>query len=98
MCFQRVVPGGKKDKAEKRDVDDDAEVDEELWQRLRAWRLEQARSQGVPPYFILHKATLRRIAARRPADLDELASIKGIGPSKLEKYGQEVLSVVKGVK
>ena len=83
-----------KDKAEKRDVGDETEVDEELWQRLRAWQLEQARSQGVSPYFILQRATLRRIAALRPASLDELASIKGIGPSKLEKYGQEVLALV----
>ncbi len=87
-----------KDKVEKQDIADEAEVDEELWQRLRAWRLEQARSQGVPLHFVFHKATLRRIAALRPADLDELASIKGIGPSKLEKYGQEVLSIVNGVK
>jgi ATP-dependent DNA helicase RecQ len=85
---------GEKGKAEKRDVGDEAEVDEELWQRLRAWQLEQARSQGVPPHFILHKATLRRIAALRPSNLDELASIKGIGPSKLEEYGQEVLALL----
>jgi ATP-dependent DNA helicase RecQ len=88
---------GEKDKAEKRDVDDDAQVDEELWQRLRTWRLEQAQAQEVPAFVIFHDATLRRIAALRPANLDELASIKGIGPSKLEKYGQEVLRIVKGV-
>ena len=88
----------KKDKAGKRDIADDVEIDEELWQRLRAWRLEQAQAQEVPAFVIFQDATLRRIAARRPADLDELASIKGIGPGKLEKYGQEVLSVVKSVK
>jgi superfamily II DNA helicase RecQ len=69
-------------------------VDEELWQRLRAWRLEQARAQEVPAFVIFHDATLRRIAALRPADLNELASIKGIGPDKLEKYGREVLALV----
>ena len=86
-----------KDKAEKREVGDETEVDEELWQRLRAWRLEQAQAQEVPAFVIFHDATLRRIAALRPADLNELASIKGIGPSKLEKYGQEVLSIVNSV-
>jgi len=85
---------GDKGKAEKRDVSDEAEVDEELWQRLRAWRREQAQAQEVPAFVIFHDATLRRIAALRPADLDELASIKGTGPSKLEKYGQEVLALV----
>jgi ATP-dependent DNA helicase RecQ len=89
---------GKRDKAEKQDIADDAQVDEELWQRLRAWRLEQAQAQEVPAFVIFHDATLRRIAALRPANLNELAAIKGIGPSKLEKYGQEVLRIVKDVK
>jgi len=83
-----------KDKAEKQEVADEAEADEELWQRLRAWRREQAQAQEVPAFVIFHDATLRRIAALRPANLNELASIKGIGPSKLEKYGQEVLALV----
>jgi ATP-dependent DNA helicase RecQ len=83
-----------KGKAEKQDIADEAEVDEELWQRLRAWRLEQAQAQEVPAFVIFHDTTLRRIAALRPANLDELASVKGIGPSKLEKYGQEVLRIV----
>jgi ATP-dependent DNA helicase RecQ len=87
-----------KDKVEERDIGDEVEVDEELWRRLRAWRLEQAQAQEVPAFVIFHDTTLRRIAALRPANLDELASIKGIGPNKLEKYGQEVLSIVNGVK
>jgi ATP-dependent DNA helicase RecQ len=87
-----------KGKAEKRDIADDTQVDEELWQRLRAWRREQAQAQEVPPYVIFHDTTLRRIAALRPANLDELASIKGVGPGKLEKYGREVLSIVNDVK
>jgi ATP-dependent DNA helicase RecQ len=92
------VAKAEKDKAEKQDVGDGTEVDEELWQRLRAWRLEQAQVQDVPAFVIFHDTTLRRIAALRPADLNELASIKGIGPSKMEKYGQEVLGIVNGDK
>jgi ATP-dependent DNA helicase RecQ len=88
----------KKDKAGKRDMADDAQVDEELWRRLRTWRREQAQTQEVPAFVIFHDVTLRRIAALRPANLDELASIKGIGPSKLEKYGQEVLRIIHSVK
>jgi ATP-dependent DNA helicase RecQ len=87
-----------KDKAKKRDVGDEAEVDEELWQRLQAWRLEQARSQKVSAFVIFHDATLRRIATLRPANREELAAIKGIGPGKLEKYGQEVLRIVNSAK
>jgi ATP-dependent DNA helicase RecQ len=87
-----------KGKAEKRDIADDAQVDEELWQRLRAWRREQARAQEMPAFAIFHDTTLRRIAALRPADLNELAAIKGVGPGKLEKYGREVLSIVHSIK
>jgi ATP-dependent DNA helicase RecQ len=49
----------------------------------------------VPPYVIFHDTTLREIAAVRPATLDELAQIKGVGASKLARYGVGVLEVVR---
>ena len=58
---------------------------------LRAWRLEQARAQGLPPYLIFADSVLRDIAAVRPATLGELSRIKGVGASKLERYGADVL-------
>jgi ATP-dependent DNA helicase RecQ len=51
---------------------------------------------GKPPFVIFHDATLKRIAACRPTDLDGLAAIKGVGPHKLEQYGQSVLAIVAG--
>jgi len=69
-----------------------------LWQTLRQWRLETARSEGVPPYVIFHDATLAAIAARRPRTLDELGRISGIGQHKQAKYGQAVLTVLTAAK
>ncbi|HEX3884437.1 MAG TPA: DNA helicase RecQ [Stellaceae bacterium] len=68
---------------------------EALWQALRAWRLEEARRQELPPYVIFHDATLIEVARRRPATLDALADIPGIGRSKLDRYGEALLGVIR---
>jgi ATP-dependent DNA helicase RecQ len=62
--------------------------------RLRAWRLETARAQGVPPYVIFHDAHLAEIARRAPSDLDELRDVPGVGASKLDRYGPAVLDAL----
>jgi ATP-dependent DNA helicase RecQ len=69
---------------------------ESLFEALRAWRAGEAKKQAVPPYVIFHDAVLREVAAVRPASLDELAQIKGVGASKLQRYGVAVLEVVGG--
>jgi len=73
---------------------EDAEVDGALLTALKNWRREQARQQGVPPYVVFHDRTLVELAARRPADLDALAGIGGIGAAKLERYGTALLMVL----
>ncbi len=65
-----------------------------LFEALRAWRLERARADAVPPYVIFHDTTLAAIAERRPRSLADLAGIPGIGPTKLDRYGEELISVV----
>jgi ATP-dependent DNA helicase RecQ len=65
-----------------------------VFERLRAWRGATAKEQGVPAYVIFHDATLREIATRKPAGLDELAAISGIGENKLAKYGEGVLATL----
>ncbi len=67
-----------------------------LFEALRAWRLERARADAVPPYVIFHDSTLATIAERRPRSLADLAGIPGIGPTKLDRYGEELISVVVG--
>jgi DNA helicase-2/ATP-dependent DNA helicase PcrA len=63
-------------------------------ERLRAWRLERARADGVPPYVVFHDSVLHAIADARPSSLGELSEISGIGPAKLERYGDAVLSAL----
>ena len=65
-----------------------------LFEALRTWRASAARAQGVPPYVIFHDTVLREIAAVQPVSLDELGQIKGVGASKLQRYGVEVLAVL----
>jgi ATP-dependent DNA helicase RecQ len=69
-------------------------VDASLLAALKAWRLQQAREQAVPPYVVFHDRTLLEIAARLPADLDALSQVSGVGAAKLERYGQAVLQVL----
>ena len=71
---------------------DDAQ--QELYQRLRAWRSEVAKEQGVPAYVVFSDATLAGIAASRPADEAGLRGVSGVGDAKLERYGAAVLEVV----
>ena len=61
---------------------------------LKAWRLERARADDVPAYLVFHNMTLEEIAARRPRSLDELAAVPGVGPAKLERYGEGVLAAL----
>ena len=61
---------------------------------LRAWRLERAKADEVPAYVVFHNATLAEIAERKPRTLAELAAVPGVGPSKLERYGEELLAAL----
>ena len=62
---------------------------------LRAWRLERARADAVPPYVIAHDATLAAIAEQRPDSELRLRGIAGMGPVKVERYGSDILRVVR---
>jgi len=65
---------------------------------LRAWRIEQARRRGVPPYVILHDRTLDAIASSLPSSRDDLRDLPGIGPAKLASYGAAILDLVASVR
>lgn len=69
---------------------------EPLFERLRAWRAATAKEQSVPPYVIFHDKTLRAIAVLSPTTLDQLGTVSGVGQSKLTKFGDDVLSVIRG--
>jgi DNA helicase-2/ATP-dependent DNA helicase PcrA len=61
---------------------------------LKAWRRERARADKVSAFIVASNAVLRSIAIRRPATLAELATVDGIGPTKLDLYGDEILALL----
>ena len=68
--------------------------DEKLLKALKEWRRERAGEGGVPAFVIVHDSVLAEISAVKPRSLDELARIKGIGESKLTRFGDAVLRIV----
>jgi DNA helicase-2/ATP-dependent DNA helicase PcrA len=65
------------------------------YEALRVWRLRRSKADDLPAYVIFHNTTLAEIAARGPTSLAELALVPGVGPSKLERYGDEVLAALR---
>jgi ATP-dependent DNA helicase RecQ len=70
-------------------------VDGALFERLRAVRLDTARSRGVPPYVIFHDVTLREMARLRPTTLDALLTVKGVGARKADDLGDVFLAAIR---
>ena len=69
-------------------------ADNALLDRLKEWRRNEAQSQGVPAYVILHDSSLTEMAGLRPASDDALAQIGGIGAKKLERYGAALIKLI----
>ena len=66
----------------------------DAFKALRSWRAQRARVDNVPAYVVFHDSTLEEIARSNPRSPRQLAAISGIGPTKLERYGAEVISVL----
>jgi ATP-dependent DNA helicase RecQ len=87
---------GKRDLASVRSpLDSLAGESVDVFQALREWRKGIAKEHGVPAYTVFHDATLQEIARLMPASLDGLRGISGIGATKLERYGEPLLKVVR---
>ena len=69
-------------------------ADRELFERLREWRATEAARLSRPAYTILHDTTLVAIATAKPRDLRQLTLLRGIGATKVQSYGPQVLAVV----
>jgi ATP-dependent DNA helicase RecQ len=67
-----------------------------LFERLRSWRAQAARERGTPAYVIALDRTLQDIVAKKPARLEELARVAGLGPARVELYGAQILALVRG--
>ena len=74
---------------------DMADVDTSLLSRLKTLRLDLAKARNVPAYIVFSDATLAEMAATKPADLTEMADINGVGPKKLDEYGQIFLDAIR---
>jgi ATP-dependent DNA helicase RecQ len=67
-----------------------------VFERLRAWRAATAKEKGVPAYVVFHDATLREIATRIPTTLGELGTVTGVGTTKRDAYGPQILETLHG--
>ncbi len=67
----------------------------ERWERLRTWRAAIAKEHGVPAYVVFHDATLAELARECPSTVDALSRISGVGARKLERYGDDLLAVMR---
>ena len=67
-------------------------ADAQLLDALKAWRMRA--SEGKPAYTVAHNSTLEAIAAHKPQTLDELGTIKGVGPTFVERHGEQVLRLL----
>ncbi len=77
------------------DGDDLEGEDLVLFEELRKWRAEVAKRQGGPAFTVFNDATLKATARARPDSLRAFSAIKGVGPTKLENYGDDVLDIVR---
>ena len=72
----------------------DGAADPALMDKLKSWRLGQARAQGVPAFVVFNDRTLEALAALRPGTEEGLLQVPGIGPAKLEAYGDQLLDLL----
>jgi DNA helicase II / ATP-dependent DNA helicase PcrA len=70
------------------------EPDDPTYVALKEWRLKRSKADEIPAYVVFHNSTLAEIAERRPQTIAELASVPGVGPAKLERYGRELLEAL----
>lgn len=78
----------------KQKIETAKEMDEDLFERLRRWRLQVAREMDVPAFIIFPNTTLQNLSAVKPKTIEELLSVRGIGKTKAEQYGDTLLSII----
>ena len=72
-----------------------SDSDNQLWDALRECRKRLAKEHDVPPYVIFHDATLMQMMEYRPETADAMLDLNGVGPNKLERYGDAFLAVIR---
>ena len=93
--YQKPVKSKRTSAKPKGFVETDLSVQEQaIFEKLRWWRMETARTHNVPAYVIFHDATMREIAKAQPASLDDLRGVSGVGEKKLETYGADIVALI----
>ncbi len=92
--YQKPARQRKRKKAAPAALSEMTAPEDELFERLRNWRLEKARELQLPPYVIFWDATLRAIAQAKPRHERELLDVSGVGAKKAETWGAEILRIV----
>lgn len=69
-------------------------VDNELFEKLKSWRMERAKQDGIAPFMVAHNSTLVALAATPPRTIGQLLGTPGFGPKKAESYGGDILAVI----
>ena len=75
-----------------------SQTDSRLYNLLKAWRLEQARADKVPAFVVFNDRTLEELSSVRPSTVVELLAISGIGPAKVDRYGDQILAIIEQTK
>ena len=83
-------------KREKRPSGQDVEVDRELFEKLRALRLQIAKQERIPPYIVFSDKTLIHMCQLHPKTREVMLHVSGVGETKLAKYGDRFLEVLNG--
>jgi ATP-dependent DNA helicase RecQ len=94
LARQRRPVAGKLPRRARIETESWQDVDRDLFERLRALRLDIARSRGVPPYVIFHDTTLREMARMKPRSISALLDVKGVGARKAEDLGEAFVAVI----
>jgi ATP-dependent DNA helicase RecQ len=93
--YQKPVKTKRAPSAAKGHVEMDlSRSEQEIFEKLRWWRVETARAHNVPAYVIFVDATLREIAKAKPTSLDQLRGVTGVGEKKLMSYGEEIVAMI----
>ena len=85
----------RRDRRRDTDAIDLTTEDRRLFDSLKAWRLAQSRLADVPAFVIFNDATLTEVARQRPSSRAALMSVPGIGAVKAERFGEQVLEIVR---
>jgi ATP-dependent DNA helicase RecQ len=75
----------------------DLTANESLMDALRKLRNQIAQQEKMPPYIIFNDASLQDMANKKPLSLDAFSDVRGVGAAKLEKYGEQFISLIRSV-